>query len=72
VIPGPDFTGTSCSEEVFGNELGNLISTLGGDDFVLAGDGDDTVLLGDGDDVALGGDGDDSIAGGAGDDYIDG
>lgn len=55
------YTGTSDSDLVIGNDLGNFIDSGAGDDIIIGGDGNDFLF---------GGSGNDIIAGGAGDDFI--
>jgi len=56
-----DYTGTSNSDLVLGNNLGNFIQTLEGNDVIIGGSGDDIIFSGDGNDLVLGGDGNDLI-----------
>ena len=74
--------GSDAAEILRGDASDNLISALGGNDFVTGGDGDDTVLAGagndevfagagdNGEDVLIGGAGNDVLGGGGGDDFI--
>ena len=58
------------NDSVIGNSGANLISTMGGNDTVRAGDGNDTIEGGDGNDSLLGEDGNDSLFGGDGRDSL--
>jgi Ca2+-binding RTX toxin-like protein len=80
------YTGTSSSDLVIGNDLGNTIDGGAGNDIIEGGAGDDFLVGGAGNDVMSGGDGNDLIvtgtidgsnnngnnivSGGAGDDLI--
>lgn len=73
------YTGTSSSDLVVGNDLGNQISGGGGNDiifggsgndFIDGGDGNDIIFGGGGNDIILSGEGNNIIFGGAGDDVI--
>lgn len=80
------YTGTSSSDLVIGNDLGNTIDGGAGNDIIEGGAGDDFLVGGPGNDVISGGDGNDLIvtgtidgsnnngnnivSGGAGDDLI--
>ena len=57
-----EYTGTTDSDLIIGNNLGNYID---------GGDGDDAISGGAGDDLLFGGNGNDAISGGAGNDVID-
>jgi len=57
-----EYTGTSSSDIIIGNDLGN---------FIDGGDGNDIIIGGAGNDILLGGNGHDAIDGGDGDDVID-
>ncbi len=64
--------GTSSSETIIGGDLGNIINTEGGNDFIESGDGDDLVRLGSGRDTINAGAGDDTISGASQSDVING
>ena len=57
-----EYTGTTSSDLIIGNNLGN---------FIDGGDGDDVIFGGAGDDTLLGGEGNDAIYGGNGNNIID-
>ena len=61
---------TSQGEQVNGSILNDILSGLGGDDFIFASDGDDKIYGGDGDDELQGGRGADIIFGGADNDKL--
>ncbi|MFA6178734.1 MAG: calcium-binding protein [Candidatus Methylopumilus sp.] len=74
-----EYTGTSSSDFIVGNNLGNYIDGGAGNDIIFGGSGDDLLLGGEGNDLISGGGGNDSIDlssgnniadGGSGDDYI--
>ncbi|RWM79243.1 MAG: calcium-binding protein [Mesorhizobium sp.] len=70
-IPGVrNIVGTDFRDEIFGGGNANVLSTLGGDDYVFGFDGADTVDAGSGDDVVEGGNGPDTLDGGDGVDYV--
>ncbi|RAP58299.1 hypothetical protein BTJ49_04895 [Oleiagrimonas sp. MCCC 1A03011] len=64
--------GAPGDDVIYGNDLGNSIQALDGQDTVYAGAGDDIVDGGAGDDVLHGDDGADSLAGGVGNDDLRG
>ncbi|WP_229008440.1 calcium-binding protein [Methylophilus sp. Leaf408] len=76
-----EYTGTSNSDVIIGNDLDNYIDGSGGNDVIFGGGGNDVIFGGDGNDVVSGGDGDDLIDlgngtnaadGGNGNDFISG
>ncbi len=67
-----DYTGTSSSDVIIGNDLGNFIDGGDGNDVILGGSGDDILLGGEGNDVILGGAGGDTIDAGNGNNIVDG
>lgn len=67
-----EYTGTTSSDLVVGNNLGNFIDGSDGNDFIYGGDGDDILLGGNGNDAILGGTGNDVIDVGDGNDVADG
>ena len=80
-VPGQTLVGTDRSESLFGIDLGDTITLLGGNDYALGRYGNDLIdggagidsLAGDqGNDTLLGGDGNDMLEGGAGLDHISG
>lgn len=68
----PHWVGTDLDDVIQGRQVGDLVTTGGGNDLIAADGGDDTVDAGAGDDEVWAGDGDDSVAGGDGDDNLDG
>lgn len=64
--------GSEDSDRIFGDELDNWFSGLGGDDILDGRGGNDTLLGGDGRDRLTGGDGNDILRGAAGNDSLDG
>lgn len=67
-----DYTGTSGSDVVIGNNLGNFIDGGDGNDVIAGGSGNDAIFGGNGNDVISGGGGDDIIDAGSGNDVVDG
>ena len=61
---------TSQGEKINGTTLNDILTGLGGDDFIFAGDGDDKIYGDDGNDELNGGRGSDLIFGGADDDKV--
>ena len=61
---------TNDSDVLIFNDLGHLVSALGGDDTVSSGAGQDTIYGGPGNDLLDAGAGDDVLDGGAGDDTL--
>lgn len=62
--------GTGTDDTITGENGGQVIVSLGGDDNVSGGSGADEIIGGSGDDTLFGGDGDDVINGGAGSRYM--
>lgn len=56
-----EYTGTSSDDFVAGNNLGNFIQTLDGNDVIVGGSGDDIIFSGEGNDIVFGGAGNDLI-----------
>ncbi|MDB5862129.1 MAG: cya 1, partial [Ramlibacter sp.] len=52
-----DLTGSQHDDVIFGNDQGNQIDALAGNDIVFGGYGDDTISGGEGDDIVLGDEG---------------
>lgn len=67
-----EYTGTSNSDIVIGNDLGNFIDAGNGNDVIFAGSGNDILLGGEGHDSIFSGAGNDVIDTGSGDNYVDG
>jgi len=65
-----EYTGTSSSDFVVGNNLDNQIFGAGGNDIILGEGGNDFIFGEDGNDVIEGGDGDDILIGDAGNDIV--
>lgn len=63
---------TAASERVFGTNLGDIISGLGGDDSLQGADGPDVLNGNSGDDDLFGQNGNDTLSGESGDDNLDG
>ena len=63
---------TEGADSIRGDFRDNVLSGLGGDDSLDAGDGNDVVEGGDGNDILRGGLGDDSLEGGSGSDVLTG
>lgn len=59
-------------DTINGDDNGNRLFGLGGDDILRGHNGDDVIVGGEGDDDIYGGDGDDNLDGGAGNDYFEG
>ena len=59
------------ADEIYGNELANIINAYSGDDYIDGKGGNDTIRGGDGADTIYGGDGNDIIYGDQGNDTID-
>lgn len=63
-------TPTNGRDFLVGDNLGNVIDALGGDDLVFGQGGDDFIFGGNGKDELRGDDGNDSLGGGEGDDKL--
>jgi len=64
--------GSNHSDEIIGNDGGNWLDLLGGNDTVRGEDGNDTIAAGSGNDIVDGGAGDDSVNGDSGSDDLSG
>ena len=71
-IADGEFTGTGGHDILFGDEQGNTLRAMAGNDIVDAGAGDDSVHGEGGDDFLIGGAGRDRLYGGAGNDTLRG
>lgn len=67
-----EYTGTTSSDLIIGNNLGNFIDGSDGNDIIYGGDGEDVLLGGEGNDLILGGSGSDTIDTGHGNNIADG
>lgn len=67
-----EYEGGVTNDLIIGNNLGNVITDLGGTNVIFAGAGDDTVITSDGDDAIFGGAGNDIIIAGSGNNVVDG
>lgn len=67
-----EYTGTSDSDQIIGNDLGNFIDGGAGNDVIVGGSGDDILLGGSGHDAIFGGAGNDTIDTGNGNNFVDG
>ena len=65
-----DGTGNALDNWIVGNEYGNALAGLGGNDLISAGGGHDDVFGGDGNDILQGQAGDDDLDGGTGNDAL--
>ncbi|WP_275546138.1 retention module-containing protein [Pseudomonas sp. Marseille-Q0931] len=63
---------TNGNDMIGGNDVGNTLSGLRGNDVIYGGAGSDTLSGGDGNDHLLGGDGDDALYGDSGNDVLNG
>ncbi len=59
-------------DRIYGNEVGNYMLGMRGDDLISGGAGNDTLEGGDGDDSLVGGNGVDTLTGGSGTDTLTG
>ncbi len=64
--------GTAGNDNLYGDELGDIISGLAGNDTLSGGDGNDSLDGGDGNNYLWGNVGNDTLLGGAGDDTLSG
>jgi Ca2+-binding RTX toxin-like protein len=69
-VQQPEDNGADRDRLVLGSESGNLLISLGGDDWVLGLGGNDIIMAGGGDNTALGGAGSDLMIGLNGDDWF--
>jgi len=65
-------TGNGPANDIIGGSGNDLLSGLGGADFIRSGDGDDTLLGGVGNDILVGDGGNDVLIGGTGRDVMNG
>ena len=66
------YTGTSSSDQIVGNDLGNFIDGGAGNDIIIGGNGNDYLFGGSGNDIISGGAGDDFIIAESGNNIISG